>query len=74
MGQVVEKVVARALLQYCEKYLKLHARQMGNRNKKSAIDVVAILVHTVQEQWKEKQLAAAFFMDRKGAFNYVSKK
>ena len=73
MGKVVEKVVAQELSQYCEDYSKLHAGQMGGRKERSAIDAVAILVHTVQEKWEEKKLAAALFMDVKGAFDHVSK-
>ena len=37
------------------------------------IDAVATLIHTVQEKWEEKKLAAALFMDLKGAFDHVSK-
>lgn len=73
MGKVVEKVVAEQLLQYCESYFKLHPSQMGGQKKISAIDTVAILVHTVQKKWDEKKLAATLFMDVKGAFDYVSK-
>ncbi len=73
MGQVVEKVVAEQLSQYCEKYSKLHPGQMGGRKERSAIDAVATLVHTVQEEWEEKKLAAALFMDVKGAFDHVSR-
>ena len=36
--------------------------------------MVAILVHTFQENWEEKKLAAALFMDVKGAFDHISKK
>ena len=46
---------------------------MGGRRERSAIDAVATLVHTVQEKWEEKKLAAALFMDLKGAFDHVSK-
>lgn len=46
---------------------------MGGRKERSAIDEVAILVHIVQERWEEKKLAAALFMDFKGAFDHVSK-
>ncbi len=73
MGKVVEKVVAQELSQYCEKYSKLHPGQMGGRKERSAIDAVATLIHTVQEKWEEKKLAAALFMDVKGAFDHVSK-
>ena len=73
MGKVVEKVVAKKLSQYCEEYSKLHPGQMGGQKERSAIDAVATLVHTVQENWKKKKLAAVLFMDVKGAFDHVSK-
>ncbi len=73
IGKVVEKVVAKELSQYCEIFSKLHPGKMGGQKKRSAIDVVATLVHTVQEKWEEKKLAAALFMDVKGAFDHVSK-
>ena len=73
IGKVVEKVVARELSQYCEDYSKLHLGQMGGRKERSAIDAVTTLVHTVQKKWQEKKLAAALFMDVKGAFDHVSK-
>ena len=73
MGKVVEKVVTQELSQYCEKYSKLHPGQMGGQIERLAIDAVVILVHTVQEKWKEKKLAATLFMDVKGAFDHVSK-
>ena len=73
IGKVVEKVVAKELSHYCEDYSKLHLGQMGGRRERSAIDAVATLVHVVQEKWKEKKLAAALFMDVKGAFDHVSK-
>ena len=66
-------MVAQELSQYCEDYSKLHAGQMGGRKERSAIDAVAILVHTVQEKWEEKKLAAALFMNVKGAFGHISK-
>ena len=73
IGKVVEKVVAKVLSHYCEDYSKLHPGQMGGRKERSAIDAVATLVHVVQEKWEEKKLAAALFMDVKGAFDHVSK-
>ena len=74
MGKVIEKVVAVQLSQYCENYSKLHPGQMGGRKERSAIDVVAILVHAVQKGWEDKKLVAALFMDVKGAFDHVSKR
>ena len=46
---------------------------MRAQKKWSAIDVLAILVHTVQENWFKKKLARALFIDVKGAFDQVSK-
>lgn len=45
---------------------------MGARKQRYAIDAVASLVPKVQEFWAEKKLAAALFMDVKGAFHRVS--
>ena len=66
--------MAKKLSQYCEEYFKLHLRQIGERKKRLAIDTVSILDHTVQEKWKEKKLAATFFMDVKRAFDHILKK
>lgn len=71
MGKIVEKVVAEQLLQYSEGYSKLYPGRMGGRKERSAIDAVATLVNPVQESWQEKKLAAALFMDVKGAFDHV---
>lgn len=73
IGKVVEKVVADQLSRHCESHSKLHPGQMGARKERSAIDAVATLVYTVQESWEEKKLAAALFMNVKGAFDHVSK-
>ena len=74
MDKVVEKVMAKKLSQYCKKYFKLHPGQIGGRKERSAIDIVATLVHTVQEKWKKKKLVAALFMDIKEAFDHVSRR
>lgn len=46
---------------------------MRARKERSAIDAVAILVHTVQENWSKKKLAGALFMDVKEVFDHVSR-
>ena len=46
---------------------------MGARKERCAIDVVVSLVHKVEQQWDKKKLAAALFMNVKGAFDHVSK-
>ncbi len=73
MGKILEKVIAEQLFQFCKAYSKLYPGQMGAQKQQSAIDVVAMLVHTVQEKWSEKKLADALFIDVKGAFDHVSR-
>ena len=73
IGKVLEKVVAEQLSQFCESFCKLHVGQMGARKERCAIDAVALLVQRVEEIWAEKKLAAALFMDVKGAFDHVAK-
>ena len=50
MGKIVEKVVAKKLFQYSERYFKLHPRQIEDQKDRSAINVIAIFVHIVQEK------------------------
>ena len=73
MGKVLEKVIAEQLSQFCESFCKLHMGQMGARKERCAIDAVALLVQRVEEIWAEKKLAAALFMDVKGAFDHVAR-
>ena len=46
---------------------------MGARKQRCAIDAVASLVYKIERAWAEKKLAAALFMNVKGAFDRVSK-
>ena len=62
-GQSSIKIVARQLFQYCKKYSKLYVGQIGGRKKSLIIDVVAIFVHTVQENCEETKQATLLFMD-----------
>ena len=73
IGKLVEKVIAEQLSQLSENFLKLHQGQIGARKERFAIDAVASLVYEVEQRWAEKKLAAALFMDVKGAFDHVSK-
>lgn len=74
MSKVVEKLIAQELSLYYEEHSKLHPGKMGGRKERSAIDTVATLIYNVHERWEGKKLAAAFFMDVKGAFDHISKK
>lgn len=40
----------------------LHPGQMGGREKRCAIDAVAILIQEVQTSWNEGKIAGALFM------------
>lgn len=73
MGKALEKVIAEQLSQLSENLSKLHPGQMGARKERCAINAVASLVHQVQKKWSQKELAAALFMDVKGAFDHFSK-
>ena len=46
---------------------------MGAWKERCAIDAVALLVQRVEKIWAEKKLAAALFMDVKGAFDHVAR-
>ncbi len=73
IGKIVEKVVTEKLFQYCESYFKLCLGQIDDQKKKSAIDAIAALIHTVQKKWTNKKLAEALFLDVKKACDQVSK-
>lgn len=73
MGKILKKLVAEELFLFCKAYSKLYLGQIGARKERLAIEVVVMLVHTVQEKWSEKKLVGALFMDVKGAFDYVSR-
>ncbi len=66
-------MVVGLLLEYCKNLFKLHQGQIGAQKNRCAIDAVASLVHKVESYWAEKKLAAALFMDVKGAFDHVSR-
>jgi ribonuclease HI len=71
MGKVVEKLVAEAIAEHCEATGALHQGQMGGRRRRSAVDAVACLIQDVHLGWGQKKLAAALFLDVKGAFDHV---
>lgn len=66
-------MIANKLFFYCENYFKLYHRQISGQKKRSAIDAINILVHTIHEKYKEKKLTAILFMDVKRAFEHISK-
>ena len=54
-------------------FLKLQLGQMGMWKKNYAIDSVMLSVHKVEQVWVKKKLAAALFIDVKGAFDHMAK-
>lgn len=59
--------------QLSENFLKLYQGQTGARKERCATNAVASLVYEVEQIWAKKKLAAALFMDVKGAFDHISK-
>ena len=49
-------------------YTKQHQGQICGRKEELGINAVATLLHTIQEKWKKKKLAAALCIDVKKAF------
>lgn len=47
---------------------------MGRQKERAAIDTIATLIYIMQEQWEEKKLSTALFMDVKAVFNHVSER
>lgn len=41
------------LFHYYENYSKLHPGQIRGRKERSAIQIVASLIHMIQEKWQE---------------------
>lgn len=66
LGKVMEKVVATKLANYSEHFL--YPTQFGSRKHRSTLDALFHLIDYTERAWKGKDLAAALFMDVKGAF------
>lgn len=46
---------------------------MGGQKEWSAIDVLAVLIYTIQKRWEAKKLTATLFIDVKSVFDHVLK-
>ncbi|EED14170.1 reverse transcriptase, putative [Talaromyces stipitatus ATCC 10500] len=71
LGKVTEKLVAELITNFAEAQDLFHDGQFGGRRQRSAIDAVACLVEEIHQAWANGKLAAALFMDIKGAFDHV---
>ncbi len=72
LGKIAEKIIAVRLTYLAETTDLLHFNQIGGRRKKSAIDVVMILIHDIQVAKQDKKVISVLFIDVKGAFDHVS--
>ncbi len=72
LGKIAEKIIAARLAYLAETIDLLHFDQIGGRRKKSAIDVVIILIYDIQVAKQDKKVISVLFIDVKGAFDHVS--
>src|SRR6266496_3404305 len=72
LGKIAEKIIAARLVYLAEITDLLYFDQIGGRRKKSAIDVVMILIHDIQLAKQDKKVISALFINVKGAFDHVS--
>lgn len=73
MGKVIEKVIVKLFAQYYKSHSKLNLGQIETQNKRSAINVIVILIYIVQEIWAKKKLQRVLFIDVKGQFDHISR-
>jgi ribonuclease HI len=71
LGKGLERLVARRLAWASIRYSVLHSQQAGALPKRSAVDLVAALVHDIEEAFSRKQVATLVTMDIQGAFDTV---
>jgi hypothetical protein len=71
LGKGLERLVARRLAWACIHYGVLHPQQAGALPKRSATDLVAALVHDIEEAFARKKVAILVTMDIQGAFDTV---
>ncbi|KAG6979060.1 Retrovirus-related Pol polyprotein from type-1 retrotransposable element R1 [Fusarium oxysporum f. sp. conglutinans] len=71
LGKGLERLVARRLAWACIHYGVLHPQQAGALPKRSATDLVAALVHDIEEAFACKKVATLVTMDIQGAFDTV---
>ncbi|KAM4066292.1 reverse transcriptase (RNA-dependent DNA polymerase) [Hirsutella rhossiliensis] len=67
----LERLIARRLAWASVHYGVLHPQQAGALPKRSAVDLVAALVHDIEEAFSRKQVATLVTMDVEGAFDTV---
>ncbi|XP_044720088.1 reverse transcriptase (RNA-dependent DNA polymerase) domain-containing protein [Hirsutella rhossiliensis] len=71
LGKGLERLIARRLAWGSIHFGVLHPQQAGALPKRSAVDLVAALVHDIEEAFARKQVATLVTLDIQGAFDTV---
>ncbi|XP_044715319.1 reverse transcriptase (RNA-dependent DNA polymerase) domain-containing protein [Hirsutella rhossiliensis] len=71
LGKGLERLIARRLAWASVHFGVLHPQQAGALPKRSAVDLVAALVHDIEEAFARKQVATLVTLDIQGAFDTV---
>lgn len=71
LGKGLERLIARRLAWASIHYGVLHPQQAGALPKRSAVDLVAALLHDIEEAFARGQVATLVTMDIQGAFDTV---
>ncbi|XP_044720134.1 endonuclease-reverse transcriptase domain-containing protein [Hirsutella rhossiliensis] len=71
LGKGLERLIARRLAWASIHYGVLHSQQTGALPKRSAVDLVAALLHDIEEAFARGQVATLVTMDIQGAFDTV---
>jgi hypothetical protein len=73
VGKVVEKVVAELLAEDAERSGLLSDGQYWSRKRRSAMDVVSIMIDRANTAWREGHIAGILLIDIKTAFPSVGR-
>ncbi|KJZ70204.1 hypothetical protein HIM_10390 [Hirsutella minnesotensis 3608] len=71
LGKGLERLIARRLAWASIHFGVLHPQQIGALPKRSAVDLVAALIHDIEEAFARKQVATLVTLDIQGAFDTV---
>ena len=71
LGKGLERLIARRLAWASVHYGVLHPQQAGALPKRSAVDLVAALVHDIEEAFARNMVATVVTLDAEGAFDTV---
>ncbi|KAJ3455531.1 hypothetical protein MRS44_017013 [Fusarium solani] len=71
LGKGLERLIARRLSWAAVHYSVLHPQQAGALPKRSATDLVAALIHDIEDAFARKKVATLVTMDIQGAFDTV---